>query len=84
MPIDEDAAGNEVDRILSLPGDSLACTVGFVKLESLRAKAQQSLGARFDPRSFHDEVLKNGALPMDLLESNLKVWVETEAKMDQP
>ena len=76
MPIDDSVAAESVDRIIALPGEALACTVGFLKIQGLRTLAQQKLGARFDVRAFHAEVLQDGALPLDMLESKLKRWVE--------
>jgi uncharacterized protein (DUF885 family) len=74
-PIDDAAAANAVDRILALPGEAAACTVGLLKIQELRAFAQQTLGARFDLRAFHGEMVKAGAIPLDMLELKLKVWV---------
>jgi len=82
VPIDDVAAANMVDRALALPGDALACTAGFVRLVSLRAHAQQALGARFDVKAFHAELLRAGAIPLDLLEDDVKIWVEGAAKLD--
>jgi uncharacterized protein (DUF885 family) len=74
-PIDDAAAANAVDRILALPGEAAACTVGLLKIQELRAFAQQTLGARFDLRAFHGEMVKAGAIPLDMLELKLKAWV---------
>ena len=79
VPIDDASAANRVDRDIALPGDALACTAGFLEIQGLRARAQQTLGARFDVRAFHTEVLKNGALPLDLLETNIKRWTNAVA-----
>jgi uncharacterized protein (DUF885 family) len=76
LPIDDASAANRVDRDLALPGEALACTVGLLKIQGLRTQAQQTLGARFDVGAFHAEVLKNGAVPLDLLEANIKRWME--------
>jgi uncharacterized protein (DUF885 family) len=65
----------EVDRYIVMPGQALAYKIGELKLKELRAFATQSLGPKFDLRAFHDQVLGNGALPLDLLESNVKAWV---------
>jgi uncharacterized protein (DUF885 family) len=79
VPLDEMAAANLVDRDLALPGEALSCLAGFSKLESLRMRAQQALGARFDEQAFHAELLRNGALPLDLLEAEVQRWVEVTA-----
>jgi uncharacterized protein (DUF885 family) len=65
------------DRFVALPGDALACKMGELKFQALRTRAQQTLGARFDIREFHTEILKDGAMPLDILEAKMKRWMET-------
>jgi uncharacterized protein (DUF885 family) len=65
-----------VDRWVALPGDALACKIGELKFQTLRIRAQQVRGARFDIREFHSEILKDGAMPLDLLEAKMKPWME--------
>lgn len=65
-----------VDRFVALPGDALACTVGELKIQTLRSRAQQVLGARFDIREFHSEILKDGSMPLDVLEAKIKLWLD--------
>jgi uncharacterized protein (DUF885 family) len=74
--LDEGSATATADRYIALPGDALACGMGELKFRALRAAAQQSLGARFDIREFHAEVLKDGSMPLDLLDAKIKRWVE--------
>ncbi len=75
VPMLDVDAEETVDRAVALPADELACTVGFLKFKGLRAAAQQALGARFDLREFHSELVKDGAIPLDLLESKMQAWV---------
>jgi uncharacterized protein (DUF885 family) len=51
--------------------------MGELKFQALRTRAQQALGARFDIREFHTEILKDGAMPLDILEVKMKRWMET-------
>jgi uncharacterized protein (DUF885 family) len=65
-----------VDRFVALPGDALACTVGELKIQALRSRAQQVLGARFDIHQFHSEILKDGGMPLDILEAKINLWLD--------
>jgi uncharacterized protein (DUF885 family) len=76
LTVDEAAAGLMTDRFVAFPGDSLACKIGERKIQALRARAQQLLGARFDSRDFHSELLKDGAMPLDLLQAKMQLWME--------
>jgi uncharacterized protein (DUF885 family) len=78
VPMDDADAQETVDRAVALPARALACTVGFLKIKGLRTFAQQNLGGRFDLRAFHAEIINDGAMPLDLLETKLKWWVSTE------
>ena len=66
---------NEVDRYIAMPGQALAYKIGELKISAIRAKAERVLGNRFDIRAFHDEILKDGALPLDLLEAKTDSWI---------
>jgi uncharacterized protein (DUF885 family) len=68
----------ETDRYISWPGQALAYKIGELKIRELRANAERELGARFDLRRFHDEVLRNGSVPLSTLETIINQYVETE------
>jgi len=76
LVVDDAAAGLITDRILAFPGDAVACKIGEQKFQALRARAQQALGDRFDVREFHSEILKDGAMPLDLLQDKMQRWIE--------
>ncbi len=79
LPIAAAAANEVVDRNIALPAEALACTVGYLKIQGLRLAAQRALDTRFDLRAFHTEVIEDGAVPLDLLETKIKSWVEMVA-----
>jgi uncharacterized protein (DUF885 family) len=65
----------EVDRYISWPGQALAYKSGQLLMKELRAYAERELGAKFDIRAFHDELLGQGALPLDVLETRMRAWI---------
>ena len=69
---------NEVDRYISWPGQALAYKLGELKIRELREKAETVLGKKFDIRDFHDEILKNGSIPLSLLENLITKYLENE------
>jgi uncharacterized protein (DUF885 family) len=68
----------EVDRHITEAGQGLAYTPGLLRIRALRRQAEARLGAAFDLRQFHDAVLRNGALPLDLLQQEVEAWLEAE------
>jgi len=68
----------EIDRYIVWPGQALAYKLGELKIKELRAKASKTLGARFDIRGFHDEILWNGALPLSILEKRIHNWIDEQ------
>lgn len=65
----------EIERYIVMPGQATAYKIGMMKILELKQMAKDQLGPRFDIRQFHDVVLKNGAVPLDVLEENVKNWV---------
>jgi len=66
---------NEVDRYINWPGQALAYKIGQLKIQELKDRAKVELGENFDIKDFHHEVLKRGALPLDILEQYIDQWI---------
>jgi len=73
----------EVDRYIVNPGQATAYKIGELKIKALRAKARSELGEKFDLRRFHNAVIDNGALPLDILDQRITEWIETERGRSQ-
>ena len=75
LGVDDVDAQSLIDGYAASPAEALAC-VGAMKFRALRARAEQTLGGRFDLREFHSQVLQGGAMPLDILEAKMKSWMD--------
>jgi uncharacterized protein (DUF885 family) len=76
--ITAEQAQSEVRRYLTIPGQATGYKIGMIKIQELRALAEQKLGDNFDIRAFHDVILGGGALPMVMLERKVKAWIASQ------
>lgn len=76
--MDDITIQEEVDRYIAWPGQALGYDVGRLKILELRAEAQKTLGKNFDIRTFHDEVLDSGALPLNILQQRVEAWIHRQ------
>ncbi|VXC66221.1 DUF885 domain-containing protein [Sphingomonas sp. 8AM] len=79
-PMSRTDATAEVERYIAIPGQALAYKIGQLTISRVKADAEKQLGARFDPRKFHAQVLDTGALPMPVLEKKIADWVKAGGK----
>ena len=68
----------EVERYIAIPGQALAYKIGQLKIRELRNRAEQKLGGRFNVRSFHRQVLQDGAMPLAVLDDKINRWMAVE------
>jgi uncharacterized protein (DUF885 family) len=73
--VDEPTIQSETDRYIAWPAQALSYKLGQLKFRELRERARQELGPKFDIRTFHDEMLNGGTLPLDLLEARTDKWI---------
>ena len=78
QPVDEPTIQSETDRYIAWPAQALSYKLGQLKFRELRERAQKELGPKFDIRSFHDEMLNGGVLPLDLLDSRTNGWIKQQ------
>jgi uncharacterized protein (DUF885 family) len=74
--VDEPTIQSETDRYISWPAQACSYKLGQLKMRELRNRATKELGDRFDIRTFHDEILSGGALPLDLLDERVNRWIK--------
>ena len=73
--VDEPTIQSETDRYIAWPAQALSYKLGQLKFRELRDRAQRELGRKFDIRTFHDEMLDGGTLPLDMLEARTDKWI---------
>ena len=76
--MDDENINTEVDRYIAWPAQALSYKMGQMKILELRARAQKELGAKFDLSAFHDAVLDQGPLPLDMLEAKISEWIAAQ------
>ncbi|MRS62249.1 DUF885 domain-containing protein [Larkinella terrae] len=73
-PIAEDGAVAEIERYMAIPAQALSYKIGALKIRELRTKYEAQLGDKFNLAAFHDEFLKDGCMPLDVLEHKMDAW----------
>jgi uncharacterized protein (DUF885 family) len=76
--VNDAVAQTETDRYIAWPGQALAYKMGQLMIRKLRDEAKAQLGAKFDIKAFHDEVLNGGAMPLDLLQERVERWIKEQ------
>src|SRR5688572_4956944 len=74
-PAEQTRAVSEAERFSAIPGQALAYKIGQLKIVELRKRAEKALGAKFNVAEFHDEVLRDGAVPLEVLEAKIDRWI---------
>ncbi len=74
MPISEQKAVAEIERYMAMPGQALSYKIGSLKIRELRNNYEKTMGSKFNLSAFHDEILKGGAMPLEILEKKMNTW----------
>ncbi|MEO5571490.1 MAG: DUF885 domain-containing protein [Bacteroidia bacterium] len=74
----EENITSEIERYMAIPGQALSYKIGQLKIRALRKKAEEEPGAAFDIRQFHNEILRDGCLPLSVLETKMNLWIEKQ------
>jgi uncharacterized protein (DUF885 family) len=77
-PVTEASAIQEVERYIAWPGQAVSYKIGELKIKAIRQKAEKALGNRFDIRAFHDQVLKDGPMPLAIFETKMDSWIKSQ------
>jgi uncharacterized protein (DUF885 family) len=76
--VDELTIQAETDRYISGPGQACSYKLGQLKIRELRERAKQQLGPKFGLKTFHDQILSGGALPLDVLDARIDRWIRQQ------
>ncbi|CAN5779147.1 DUF885 domain-containing protein [soil metagenome] len=76
----EEEAIAEIERYMVIPGQALSYKIGEIKIRELRQRAERELGTKFSVSAFHDEVLQDGGMPLEVLEAKINDWIERQKK----
>lgn len=79
QPVSSVEAEQRIERYMVVAGQAVSYKIGELKIIELRERAKKKLGNRFDIKEFHDEVLKDGSLPLIILETKINTWIESKA-----
>jgi uncharacterized protein (DUF885 family) len=77
-PNSENDSVKAIERYIAMPGQATAYMIGKLKIMELRATAKEALGGKFDIRGFHDEILKDGPVPLNILENKINIWINRQ------
>jgi uncharacterized protein (DUF885 family) len=72
--ISEQGATAEIERYMAIPGQALSYKIGALKIRELRSKYAKQLGNKFNLSDFHDELLKDGSMPLEIIEKKMDTW----------
>ena len=76
--VNEPLIQSETDRYIAWPAQACSYKLGQLKIIELRERAKKELGAKFDIRTFHDEILSGGSLPLDMLDQRTTQWIAVQ------
>jgi uncharacterized protein (DUF885 family) len=77
-PISEAGATAEIERYMVIPGQALGYKIGALKIRALRTKYSQQLGTKFNIAKFHNAILKDGSMPLNVLETKMDEWAKKQ------